>query len=207
MGMENILSLKPNIIIGDLKEGTLTLNAWIGFQSRQGPYGSKDSNDQSDGTVKVTVSGCQVDYVKVCSQAQINAIKFLADNSEKIRDEIIKELVVAFPDMKAVYNDHLPDISSIDEFKNYIGLSIVHIMTSEKDSLAYVGFEFGCTWDEEHGLGVMTHKNRVVSLGQADKSFDIWSTYRDNGTINQMIEKWNNDHKHLKKQKPWWKLW
>jgi len=205
--MENILDLKPNIIIGDFKEGALTLNAWKGFQSRQGPYASKDSNHKSNGTVKVMVSGCEVDYVKVSSQAQINAIKFLADNSEIIRDEIIRELIIAFPDMKAVYEDHLPDIKTIDEFKNHLGLSIVHIMKSDKDDVAYIGFEFGCTWDEEHGLGVMTHKNRVITIGQADKSFDIWPTYADNGTETQMTEKWDNDHKHLQRQKPWWKFW
>lgn len=204
--MENILELKPNIIIGDFKEGVLTLNAWEGFQSRQGYYGSMGSNAPSDGTVKVMVSGCEVDHVKVSSQAQINAIKFLADHSEIIRDEIIRELIVAFPDMKAVDEDHFPEIKNVEDIKNHIGLSIVHVMTSDKDNFAYVGFEFGCTWDEEHGLGVMTHKNRVITIGQADKSFDIWSTYADNGTETQMSEKWETNHKHLKRQKPWWKL-
>lgn len=34
-----------------------------------------------------------------------------------------------------------------------------------------MGFELDCNWDEEHGLGVLMHKNRVVKVGQADVSF------------------------------------
>jgi hypothetical protein len=26
------------------------------------------------------------------------------------------------------------------------------------------GFGFGCVWEQEHGLGVMTHRDRVVDL-------------------------------------------
>jgi hypothetical protein len=84
--------------------------------------------------------------------------------------------------MKAVYGNDLLDINNAENFKDLLGLSIVHVMPSDKDDFAYLGFEFGCTWDEEHGLGVMTHKDRVITIGQADKSFDIWPTYADNGT-------------------------
>lgn len=38
-------------------EGTIKLNAWIGYQSRQGEYGSVDNEEKSDGTAKITVGG------------------------------------------------------------------------------------------------------------------------------------------------------
>jgi|GEM_PF-7134692 len=31
-----------------------------------------------------------------------------------------------------------------------------------------VGYELRCAWDTEHGVGVMTHEDRVVEVGQAD---------------------------------------
>jgi hypothetical protein len=203
--MDDILNLKPNIIIGDFKEGTLTLNAWKDFQSRQGPYASKDTNEKSNGTVKVVVAGCEVDYVKISSQAQINSIQYLSDNSKLIHDEILRQLIVALSDLKSIYGEYLPSINNAEEFQKHMGLSTIHVMTPDKDDFAYVGFEFGCTWDEEHGLGVMTHKARVISIGQADKSFDIWPTYADNGTEAEMTVKWDQDHKHLKRSK--WKFW
>lgn len=45
--------------------------------------------------------------------------------------------------------------------------------------MAYVGYEFRCTWDEEHGMGVMTHKNRVVAIGGADVSILEWIAESD----------------------------
>lgn len=41
-----------------------------------------------------------------------------------------------------------------------------------KDGFAYVGFELGCSWDEEHGLGVLTHKDHVVKIGEAETAFE-----------------------------------
>ena len=46
--------------------------------------------------------------------------------------------------------------------------------------MAYVGWEFGCTWDDEHGLGVMTHGNPIVNVGAADIAFG-WEAKNDSG--------------------------
>jgi hypothetical protein len=37
--------------------------------------------------------------------------------------------------------------------------------------MSYVGLEFGCSWDKEHGFGVMLHGSRVFDIGSADTSF------------------------------------
>ena len=211
--MQNILELKPNIIIGDNYEGQITLTAWKGFQSRQGFYGSKDSNETSNGLVKVFINGWQVDYVKTTTQEQINSILFLQDNSEKIRDEILNALYKELPEIRDIYEDLVPEISSISDLKNFIGLSIIHIMESDKDGFAYIGYELDCDWDDEHGIGVMTHKDRVIEIGQADTSFNSWITYKDNGTEAEQEARWNEENRAVIEQhknetkKPWWKSW
>ncbi|MBR2649857.1 MAG: hypothetical protein IKD55_13505 [Sediminibacterium sp.] len=211
--MQNILELKPNIIIGDNYEGQITLTAWKGFQSRQGFYGSKDSNETSNGLVKVFINGWQVDYVKTTTQEQINSILFLQDNSEKIRDEILNALYKELPEIRDIYEDLVPEINSISDLKNFIGLSIIHIMESDKDGFAYIGYELGCDWDDEHGIGVMTHKDRVIEIGQADTSFNSWITYKDNGTEAEQEARWNEENRAVIEQhknetkKPWWKSW
>lgn len=52
-------------------------------------------------------------------------------------------------------------------------------MSRCKDGYAYVGYEFGCTWDEEHGLGFMTYKDRIVDFGGADSAFLTWVARKD----------------------------
>ena len=82
----------------------------------------------------------------------------------------------------AISTYNTPNITNMDDFKDHIGLSTIHIMKSDKEGLAYIGFEIGCTWDDEHGIGVMMHKDRVVSIGEADVAFSSWLTQIDNGT-------------------------
>jgi hypothetical protein len=44
----------------------------------------------------------------------------------------------------------------------------------ESGALPYIGFELGCSWDDEHGLGVLMHGTRVVKIGQADTALLEW---------------------------------
>lgn len=211
--MKDVLELTPNIIVGDHYEGQISLPAWKGFQSRQGVYGSKDSSEISDGMAKVFIDGQHVDYVKTTTQEQINSIHFLRDNSEKIRDAILNALLKELPDIREIYEDLVPEINCFADFKNVLGLSTIHVLNSNKDDFSYIGYELGCDWDDEHGLGVMMHKDRVVEIGQADTSFNYWITYKDNGTEKEEEQKWNAEHvtvltRHQNvKQKPWWKFW
>jgi hypothetical protein len=64
-----------------------------------------------------------------------------------------------------------------------IGLHALHVHPVEKDGLPYVGFELGCTWDHEHGLGVLMHGPRVVDIGGADTAFLLWIATRDAGGV------------------------
>lgn len=180
--MNNILELKPNTIIDDYIEGELIIASWNGFQSRQGFYTSKDSNEASNGLVKVSIKGKKVDNEKVITIEQLNALKFLVDNSDVIRDALLTGLIKELPELKEIYEDLIPEISKIEDFKNHIGLGNLHVMDSDRDQIAYIGFEFGCDWDEEHGVGIIMHKDRVVEIGQADTAFNIWPTFDDNGT-------------------------
>lgn len=76
----------------------------------------------------------------------------------------------------------MPDVENITQFKSLIGLSAVHLLHISKEGTAYVGYEFGCTWDDEHGLGVMTHKDRIIEIGGADTSFLTWIAEDDLNT-------------------------
>ena len=205
--IKEIQNLQPDKIFGDDYEGVLTLPSWTGFQSRQGCYASKDKLGESDGAIKIRI----IDGVKTTTTQQVNAIKFLIDNSDKIRNSILDTFIKELPNLREIYEDLIPKIEHVEDLKNVIGLSLLHIMPSDKDDYAYIGFEFGCNWDEEHGVGVMTHKDRVIAFGGADTSFDSWVTYEDNGTKEIEKRKYMEFHVQLqeeqKKIKPWWKFW
>ena len=73
----------------------------------------------------------------------------------------------------------MPDGESGDDLRWLIGLSTVRIFNVSKEGCAYIGFELGCSWEDEHGLGVTTHKKRVVKVGGADTAILEWIAEKD----------------------------
>lgn len=109
----------------------------------------------------------------------------------------------------------MPDVNDPFEFNLLIGLSTIHLLNVSKDGIAYVGYEFGCNWDDEHGLGVMTHKDRVIEIGGVDTAFLSWVAERDLNPeeVNAEIEANHKLAEEIFKEtnkvskKPWWKFW
>jgi hypothetical protein len=63
--------------------------------------------------------------------------------------------------------------------KDHIELLGVTFHEVESGRLPYLGFDFGCTWDEEHGLGLMTHGTRIVRVGGSDTAILPWIAKAD----------------------------
>ncbi len=156
--------------------GNIRLPSWAGFQSRGGDYGGSSSSKPSDGTVSLSV---ETEEMAEPSPAQIAAMNYLLGHEAEIFAAISQAIVDEFPQIKADFGDwytettekQLPDVKVANDLKKLIGVSIVHIQSDEERGESYIGFEFGCDWEEEHGLGVKTHHGRVIEVGPADVSF------------------------------------
>jgi len=201
-------------------EGTIKLESWAGFQSRNGGYGSISSSTDSDGSCRLATGGDMADNNPEIKDFHIKAYEFTIKNQELIKNMILEYLLKEYKGLQAEYGyddekeQYMPDVSDINGFTKLIGLSNVHLLNVQKEGVGYVGYEFGCTWDEEHGFGVMTHKDRIVSFGGADSSFLTWIARKDM----QPIENLTNDSESEEidtpnkaeikgDRKPWWKFW
>lgn len=58
-------------------------------------------------------------------------------------------------------------------------LTAINVFPTAKNGLSYTGYEFVCSWEEEHGLGAMLHGSRVVEVGGADTALLEWIAARD----------------------------
>jgi hypothetical protein len=172
----------PNLSLTEYDnwEGVIKLSAWQNFQSRQGAYAAQDSAIPSDGTVQLRIDNKENKQVAP-SPEQVKAYQYLLANQEQIRDAMLEALLPEYEKLRDVYGydeeeaaQYMPPVQKASDFKKLIGLSSVHIQYVHKDGVAYVGYEFGCTWDDEHGLGIMTHLQRVIEIGGADTSFLWW---------------------------------
>jgi hypothetical protein len=140
--------------------------------------------------------------------AQVAAIEDLLANDEAITARVLGRVLEQYPRLRREYNAMIADeiddevdeatlaverrlgISSLrllpairdrSGLREVLGLGTVHVLTVEKGGRAYLGFELGCEWDDEHGAGVMIHGRRVVDLGGADHAFLAWIAQRDGG--------------------------
>ena len=60
----------------------------------------------------------------------------------------------------------MPGISTPQELSELLELQNIYILDGAK-----VGFDFSCSWDMEHGLGVMTQSDKVVKIGSGETAF------------------------------------
>ena len=166
-------------------KGVLTLTAWQGYQSGQRDYASIDSNHLSSGSVVFIVENDNKQQATPTPE-QVKAYHYLIDNQERVRDAMLEALLVEYERMKGTYGyekeeeeKFMPRIYSSLDFKKLIELYGINIHYVQKDGIAYVGYNFRCTWDNEHDLGIMTHRERVVEIGGADTACLWWIADRD----------------------------
>lgn len=219
--MQPDLSRIPLLKMHSLKTGgqplyslqaVVHLDAWSGFQSRQGPYNAVDKNEATDGTVEVMVG----EYVSSpeflsLTDEHVNAYGFTVADQHQVKENILNALMPYYRQVQEDYGldeDGSSPVTAIEQFKDLVGLSRIHLLDVSKDGYAYVGYEFGCTWDEEHGLGVMTHKDRVIEIDSADIAFNTWTAQEDADPVaaKALLEEYRNTPP-VRPAKPWWKFW
>jgi|ERR1043166_4009878 hypothetical protein len=173
-------------------EGRGVLPAWAGFQQRLGPYASTSGSKPSAGEVQLSVSSPEDGVPTEPSEAQEKAFRHVRQNDAAMRDKVLKAVFDAYPERRETYKEFLgedfetqmPVLKAPADLKSLIGLSTIHILAVEKDGLAYLGFEFGCEWEEEHGLGVMSHGDRIIEVGSAEEAFSTHIASQDRSRNN-----------------------
>ena len=111
--------------------------------------------------------------------AQGNALTYHLQNGDRVFAAVLETLLPYYHRMRPKYIEYLgddadrlmPELTPPDALAPLIDLRQVHVHPWERSGIGYVGLQFGCTWDVEHGLGVMMHNDCVVDLGGADVSF------------------------------------
>lgn len=193
------------------------LSSWSDFE---GSNLSGSGEKEAAGHVVISIGSILEGETPVLTETHVNTYDFLIQNQQVVKDSILQYLLEHYPglqeqyDYDEVYKALMPDVNGTDDFKNLIRLTTVHILDVEKEGMAYTGYQFHCTWDEEHGLGFMLHKDRIIEMGGADSSFLEWIAEKDldpdrvNAEIEANYKLAEEQYKErVQKKKPWWKFW
>ena len=161
-----------------------TLACWAGFQSRGGPYGAQDSAAPSAGEVTIVFAPEGRDASPLRDE-ELSLINWAISEQSALRDSALEGLLTRYGAMRAEalewleQPDDMPPVESVDRFRDLIGLHSVNVHQISKGGVPYVGLEFGCMWDPEHGLGILMHGTRVVEVGGADTAILLWIARQD----------------------------
>jgi hypothetical protein len=161
------------VIEDDLWWGaTFYLPSWAGYQSRFGPYTSVDKAEPSDGKTKFCFAP-EGRGTAPLTEPEMQMITWFEDNEPAV-SAAVKAATIAWCADEQIAN--FPDEASL---KPNCGLYSVNIHVADGGDLPYIGYELGCTWEEEHGLGVMMHGTRLVAIGDADTALHLWVAQKD----------------------------
>lgn len=116
------------------------------------------------------------------SDAQRAAFSYLLENASPIHARVIDGILFYYQRVVEDYRETfadigdidklVPHISSADQLRPLILLEGVDVHRRGRDEIPCIGFTFWCTWEDEHGLGVLTRRGEVVEVGYAESAFD-----------------------------------
>ena len=197
----------------EIVEATITLEAWDGYLVKRWENGKAIT----DGTIKLHFA-CNTRSTADDWQTEINAYNYLLENQYEIRDNIIKRLIADFETLKETYyldpqdDPGVPNITAANkkdiDLRPFIGPNSISITEEIRDDMSYVEWFLNCTWDVEHGLAAVTHKERVIDLDRGET--DIWKIFADNGTLEEEQRAYELQSKNAGPRvaaKAWWKFW
>jgi hypothetical protein len=114
------------------------------------------------------------------SAMQIINFSWLEEEHEALAAAVLSSIHRQYPHIRSTYDflpeedlpAVLPEIAAPEDLLPLLRLNILTIQAIDHASTPYLGFDFSCAWDEEHGLGVLTCGTEILEIGTADVSVD-----------------------------------
>lgn len=117
---------------------------------------------------------------EIGADAYSTALEWILGNSEAIREASLASIFSYIHDTLigeyGLDDPELLEIKSPSQLKTEIDPSYLRLFPYSKNGVPYFALEFECSWDPEHGCGVMFYGNDVVDVGVSDSAqgaFDI----------------------------------
>jgi hypothetical protein len=108
------------------------------------------------------------------SDAQTAALEYLQENPDKVIDAALRAIAKWAPAGRKRYariyprpvlDEMLPKSATPAELAQRLSLRGIGFHKRQQSGVAEIDLEFDAAWDEEHGVAVVMHRNRVKSVG------------------------------------------
>lgn len=172
-------------------------------------------NSEKDRTIQLNFQFTDEDTQP--NEAQIAAHDYLLTHSNQMLENLVKYLKQDeeyFMEYYGVYKEisfdytfngknksrtskhGFPAVEKFKDYINYIEISGINISSSDEDGIAYIGFTGGCSWEEEHGLRVAFHKQKLLHVGAWDYGYHpSWGSREHNDLLtNSFLNSFKLEH-------------
>lgn len=153
-------------------EANITLDKW---------------NSKFGFTHDINVNFCSIKHEVTTNE--LYTINSFIDNQELILSNILDYVMEIYPDIREEtleilkcdgWDDEyiletIPEKVRKESFYRLIKLHSITIFEEMYEGANILGLRFNCTWEEEHGFGLLIHKDKV--LGWGDEDFAMYSAY------------------------------
>jgi hypothetical protein len=163
----------------------VALPAWRDFLAPMPAFARRGKPRKSNGTIRLEVLTPEGERVDPLAE-QWRAYQYIVENGESVRDAVLRAVMKQYARFAAnvelypgkpdwLESQSLPKkIAKPAELQSRIQLTTLFIHHVSRSGISYVGFGFECVWDVEHGLGVMTHRRRIVGTGDEEVAFSSY---------------------------------
>jgi hypothetical protein len=144
---------------------------------------------------------------------QSAAIDYLTGNQHVIIKTILHKIKVEYEGLLDIFEEKMSSKVSIDEdIKHSIRFEKILVLLDSKEGTAYIGLDIGFKgeWNEERGLSILMHKNKIIYFGEAASESYYTMVATEDGAIDikkneSVLLKPQIYTPHLKygKLKPW----
>jgi hypothetical protein len=163
--------------------GSVVLPAWTGYA-----IGSRRRRNPPRVLIESEVPAEELagEADPALSDEQLNTLAYLVEHDARIRDAAVASIRGIYAKLRRKYLPYLDDPALMPAngrdsgtLRSLIELRTITLHRVALNGYAYLGLGLGCTWDSEHGVGVMTHRARVVDVGGGDSAILDWIAERD----------------------------
>lgn len=162
------------------------LDVWAGFRGKDAWHRKIGTNNNA-GEVEI-IFAPEARGEEPLSTRELELIQVFIDTHVEQAAAVLSGLFDGYEEIQKDFEDknfgdpywpRPPAISKKDDLRSIIQLETIHIHQIESFGAFYVGYELYCPWDEEHGLGILIHKDRVIEIGDSDSANSLSIVERD----------------------------
>lgn len=105
----------------------------------------------------------------IFDEGQYQTYQELMKKWDTFQSEIMESIYKYYRKQKDSYGyteeDGYPDEDSAEELAYTLSLQTIVVFGTIDDNIRRMGILFGCSWDEEYGVGVMLEDEKIVEVG------------------------------------------